>query len=113
MSSIICDMDSARERTMTDTGFHGALLWPLPAGLQGSPGNRYFIDTEFTDFQQCQLISLAIAGENGNEFYGERTDFDPAWCSEIVRAVVLPRPGQFAGRAMPFERLREALRAWM
>ncbi|RQG99075.1 3'-5' exoribonuclease [Paraburkholderia dinghuensis] len=98
---------------MTDTGFHGALLWPLPVEPQGGSTSRYFIDTEFTDFRQCQLISLAIVGENGDEFYGERTDFDPAWCSDFVRVVVLPQLGQFEGRAMRFERLRETLFAWL
>lgn len=101
------------EQDMTDTSFHGALLWPLPAERAGGSNSRYFIDTEFTDFRQCQLVSLAIVGENGNEFYGERTDFDPARCSDFVRKVVLPQLGQFEGRAMPFDRLREALRMWL
>jgi hypothetical protein len=98
---------------MTDTRFHGALLWPLPSEAQSGWDNRYFIDTEFTDFRQCQLISLAIVGENGYEFYGERTDFDPAICSEFVRTVVLPQLNQIAGRAMPFMQLREVLREWL
>ena len=101
------------EQDMTDTSFHGALLWPLPAGLQGGLNSRYFIDTEFTDFRHCQLVSLALVGENGSEFYGERTDFDQARCSDFVRKVVLPQLGQFEGRAMSFDRLREALRAWL
>ncbi|SOF00978.1 protein of unknown function [Burkholderia sp. OK233] len=101
------------EQDMTDTSLHGALLWPLPAEQQGSSNSRYFIDTEYTDFRHCQLVSLAIVGENGDEFYGERTDFDQARCSDFVRKVVLPQLGQFEGRAMPFVRLREALRAWL
>lgn len=48
------------EQDMTDTSFHGALLWPLPAELQGGSNNRYFTDTEFTGFQRCQLVSLAV-----------------------------------------------------
>jgi hypothetical protein len=97
---------------MTDTRFHGALVYPIPTGA-ASWDNRYFIDTEFTDFQRGQLISLAVVGENGNEFYGERTDFDLTLCSDFVRAVVLPQLGQVEGRAMPFAELREALRAWL
>lgn len=81
------------ERDMTDTSFHGALLWPLPAELQGGSNSGYFIDTEYTDFRDCVLISLAIAGENGDEFYGERTDFDQSRCSDFVRRVVLPQLG--------------------
>jgi len=98
---------------MTDNRFHGALVYPIPTGAASGRDNRYFIDTEFTDFQRCQLISLAVVGENGDEFYGERTDFDAAMCSHFVRTVVLPQLGQLAGRAMPFDRLREALRAWL
>jgi hypothetical protein len=98
---------------MTDTRYHGALFWPLPAETSGGWDNRYFIDTEFTDFRQCQLISLALVGENGYEFYGERTDFDPALCSDFVTAVVLPQLGQIAGRAMPFTQLREAVHEWL
>jgi hypothetical protein len=98
---------------MTDTRFHGALVYPIPTVAATSWDNRYFIDTEFTDFQRCQLISLAVVGENGNEFYGERTDFDLTLCSDFVRAVVLPQLGQVEGRAMPFTELREALRAWL
>ncbi|MGF6506255.1 hypothetical protein [Paraburkholderia sp. 32] len=100
---------------MTDTHFHGAMRWPLPAEPEPQAGwnNRYFLDTEFTDFRQCQLLSLALVGEHGYEFYGERTDFDPALCSDFVRAVVLPQLGQSEGRAMPFAALREALRAWL
>ncbi|WP_233873595.1 3'-5' exoribonuclease [Paraburkholderia adhaesiva] len=98
---------------MTDTRFHGALRWPLPAASPAGGISRYFVDTEFTDFRRCQLISLAIVGASGDEFYGERTDFDPAWCSDFVRAVVLPQLGQFEGRAMPFAALRQALCAWL
>jgi hypothetical protein len=103
-----------QENDMTDTHFHGAQCWPLPKARQDAGWNsRSFIDTEFTDFFRCQLISLAIVGENSYEFYGERTDFDPALCSDFVRAVVLPQLGRFDGRAMPFAQLREELRAWL
>ncbi|WP_321906002.1 3'-5' exonuclease family protein [Paraburkholderia tropica] len=99
---------------MTDSRFHGARCWPLPDKPQDAGWNsRYFIDTEFTDFSRCQLISLAIVGENGDEFYGERTDFDPSLCSDFVRTTVLPQLGQIDGRAMPFAQLREALRQWI
>ncbi|MGF6634886.1 hypothetical protein [Paraburkholderia sp. MM6662-R1] len=98
---------------MTDTRFHGALAWPIPPGEHSGWNNRCFLDTEFTDFQRCQLISLAIVGENGCEFYGERIDYDVALCSDFVGAVVLPQLGRFAERAMPLERLREALHAWL
>jgi hypothetical protein len=73
---------------------------------------RFFLDTEFTDFVDCQLISLAIVG-HGFEWYGEVTDFDPGVCSDFVRAAVLPQLGRFSGRAMPFEQLRGDVRRWL
>jgi hypothetical protein len=74
---------------------------------------RYFLDTEFTDFERFHLISLAIVGEDGREFYAERTDFDPNTCSDFVRQVVLPKLGQFPGRAMPAALLATELQAWL
>jgi hypothetical protein len=74
---------------------------------------RYFLDTEFTDFKDCQLISAAVVGEDGREFYGERSDFELATCSEFARNVVLPQLGQFPGRSMPLFQLRDELQAWL
>lgn len=71
---------------------------------------RYFIDTEFTDFNDSQLISVAIVGEDGCEFYGERSDFERPQCSDFVRDVVLPQLGQFPGRSMPLKAQRVARR---
>ncbi|MBC8641572.1 3'-5' exoribonuclease [Caballeronia sp. EK] len=74
---------------------------------------RYFLDTEFTDFLDCKLISLAIVGEDGREFYGERSDFPRETCSEFVRAAVLPQLGQFPDRCITASRMRDELRAWL
>lgn len=76
---------------------------------------RYFIDTEFTDFrlETRELISIAIVGEDGREFYGECSDFDRSLCTEFVREIVLPQLGKLPGRSMPSARLREELRAWL
>ncbi|RAR63812.1 hypothetical protein C7401_10569 [Paraburkholderia unamae] len=99
---------------MTDTNFHGARSWPLPDEREHSGwSNRYFIDMEFTDFSRCELIGLAIVGENGYEFYGERADFDWALRSDFARATALPQLGRFETRAMPLVLLREALREWI
>lgn len=73
---------------------------------------RFFVDTEFTDFIDCDLISVAVVAEDGREFYGERSDFDRAACSEFVRAAVLPQLGQPPGRSFTREALRIALLAW-
>lgn len=50
---------------------------------------RIFIDTEFTDFIDCHLMSLAMVAESGEEFYVE-VDFPEASCSSFVREVVIP-----------------------
>jgi hypothetical protein len=74
---------------------------------------RYFLDTEFTDFDRCQLISIAIAGEDKREFYGECSDFELSWCSSFVREIVLPQLGQFPDRSMAFALLGNELQAWL
>lgn len=74
---------------------------------------RYFLDTEFTDFANCLLISVGIASEDGREFYGELIDYDKTACSDFVREVVLPQLGQHPGRAMPFAQMRSELLAWL
>ncbi|MEZ2354810.1 hypothetical protein [Caballeronia sp. RCC_10] len=74
---------------------------------------RYFVDTEFTDFFHCELISVAIVGEDGREFYAERSDFALSACSDFVRANVVPQLGQVPGRSMPAAQMRNELRAWL
>lgn len=76
---------------------------------------RYFIDTEFTDFslESRQLISIAIVGEDGREFYGECMDFDRSLCTNFVNEIVLPQLGRIPGRSMPSARLREELITWL
>ena len=50
---------------------------------------RVFIDTEFTDFIDCHLISLGMVAESGEEFYAE-VDYPESSCSPFVRQVVIP-----------------------
>ena len=70
-----------------------------------------FLDTEFTDFHNPELISLGLVSECGRlEFYGERTDFDLRRCNEFVRANVLPKLGQ--GPCFTAGELSGALRNW-
>lgn len=96
---------------MSHICFRGDAFLSTPIG--SSWNNRYFIDTEFTSFERCQLISLAIVGENGHEFYGECTDFDRSLCSEFVRASVLPQLEQIGERAWRFSELSKVLHAWI
>jgi hypothetical protein len=49
-----------------------------------------FLDTEFTDFADCDLISIGLVDENGREFYAELTDYRQEACSDFVKQVVIP-----------------------
>ena len=74
---------------------------------------RIFVDCEFTDFIECELVSLALVADDGREFYGECSEYDQASCSEFVRAAVLPQLGQHPERVFTREALRAALVAWL
>jgi hypothetical protein len=74
---------------------------------------RLFVDTEFTDFIDCDLISIALVADDGREFYGERSDYDDASCTAFVREAVIPQLGQYPGRVFTREALRAALLAWL
>jgi len=71
-----------------------------------------FVDAEFTDFIQIELISLALVGEDGREFYAERNDYRRDDCSDFVRAAVVPMLGRVAGAACTRTELTGRLRAW-
>jgi hypothetical protein len=57
------------------------------------PPLMVFIDTEFTDFLDPDLISLGMAADSGEEFYGE-VPFSDHKCSPFVREGVLQLLGQ-------------------
>lgn len=70
------------------------------------------VDTEFTDFIQMDLISIALVAEDGREFYAERTDYRADDCSDFVRSAVLPMLGRAVGAACTRAQLTHRLRAW-
>jgi hypothetical protein len=76
-----------------------------------------FLDTEFTDFVQCELISIALVSECGRHgFYAERSDFDMRLCNEFVREAVLPQLGKpldVPGGRLNTEGLKAALGRWL
>ncbi|KVR13139.1 hypothetical protein BGV71_32160 [Burkholderia ubonensis] len=72
-----------------------------------------YVDTEFTDFLDCELVSIGLVADDGREFYGERSDYNPASCSEFVRAAVLPQLGQYPDSVFTRETLRAALFEWL
>ena len=50
-----------------------------------------FLDTEYTDPIQIDLISIGIVSEDGSvEFYAERSDYRTDDCNAFVNSVVLP-----------------------
>lgn len=51
---------------------------------------KVFIDTEFTDFGNRDIISLGMVAENGSEFYGENCEYEKKWASQFVKENVLP-----------------------
>jgi hypothetical protein len=56
-----------------------------------------FLDTEFTDFLNCHLISLALVAEDGDELYVELTDYPRQHVSTFVRDIVEPLLGTTPG----------------
>lgn len=71
-----------------------------------------FLDTEFTDFAQHDLISLALVAEDGCEFYAERTDYYTTRCSEFVQETVLPLLGRVPDAACTQSELTNRVREW-
>lgn len=55
---------------------------------------KIFIDTEFTDFIDCHLISIGAVTEDGREFYAEVTDYPKEAASNFVKANIIPLLGQ-------------------
>ena len=53
---------------------------------------RYFYDTEFIDNgRTIELISIGVAAEDGREYYGISTEFNPDQAGSWVRKHVLPK----------------------
>lgn len=74
---------------------------------------RIFIDTEFTDFVDMDLISIALVADDGRYIYGERNDFCRAACNEFVVDTVLPQIGKMPGCVYTRTALTSALRQWL
>jgi len=72
-----------------------------------------FLDTEFTDFIECDLISIGMVDETGQySFYAERTDFNYDWCNDFVRAAVWANLGEIPEAKANREQLSKRLREW-
>lgn len=72
-----------------------------------------FIDTEFTDFRNPQLISIALVSDCGeHEFYAE-LPYDLDRCTDFVVTTVLPLLGDPAGAACEAHELKHRLSIWL
>ena len=60
-----------------------------------------FWDAEFTDFIDCELISIGMVSEDGqHELYLEVQDFDLSKCRAFVQSTVWSQLGQVAGASV-------------
>jgi hypothetical protein len=72
-----------------------------------------FLDTEFTDFVNLVLISIALVGEDGREVYAARNDFRREDCNDFVCNEILPILGRNPDVVCNREELGRRLRAWL
>jgi hypothetical protein len=72
-----------------------------------------FLDTEYTDALDCDLISIGMVSEDGRfELYEERSDYCIDWCNSFVHAAVLPQLGSSAGPALDRHQMGVRLKEW-
>lgn len=74
---------------------------------------RIFVDCEFTDFIDMNLISLACVTKEGGEYYAEVDDYPADSCNDFVRATVLVLLGRIPGALRPCKQLPESLLQWL
>ena len=71
-----------------------------------------FLDTEFTDFKDPQLISLGMVTEFDQEFYIE-VPYPTFHCSSFVNQVVIPLLGKETESFCATEKLQPKLLSWL
>lgn len=72
-----------------------------------------FIDTEFTDFANAELISIGLASECGlHEFYAE-LPVNLSRCNDFVVATVLPQLGHVPAAQCSVYELQIRLKLWL
>ncbi len=73
-----------------------------------------FLDTEFTDFIDCELISIGFVSEDGNhQLYLEVDDFRKEACNPFVQAAVLPQLGKARDAIRPKAEVGPYIRSWL
>lgn len=73
---------------------------------------KVFVDTEFTNFIDTELISIGLAAATGEEFYAE-VPYPDATCSPFVREVVIPLLGKDALARCEVDELPGRLLNWL
>lgn len=75
---------------------------------------KIFLDTEFTSFENPQLISLGLVDDNNRTFYAEFNDYEPEKCSQFVNEIVIPLldkcPNTIIGNS---EKIFNELKEWL
>ena len=69
-----------------------------------------YFDTEFTCFEQSELLSIGAVSLKGKEFYAEVDPIPFGACSDFVKAHVLPK---FAGPAFSKGELASRFLSWL
>lgn len=73
-----------------------------------------FLDCEFTDFIDCELISLGmVSAEGQHEIYLEVTDFDRLKCNAFVQSAVWSQLGKIDGVRVSKNEIEDRLRQWL
>ena len=72
-----------------------------------------FLDTEFMDFIDFELISIGMVSEDGqHELYLEVQDFDRSKCNAFVQSAVWPQLGRIDDAKVTKAELQDRLRSW-
>lgn len=71
-----------------------------------------FIDTEFSDFINTELLSIGLVDQLDRTFYAE-VPFEFKECSNFVREAVIPQLGKIPGAQCTLEELKVRLLEWL
>lgn len=72
-----------------------------------------FVDTQYTDLDDGELISIGMVSKNlKHEFYAERIGFNIEACSESLKAHLLPLLGKTPNAQLTDAQLAERMYAW-
>ena len=87
----------------------------MPANSPGLEAEyiRVYLDTEFTDFCDLELISLGLVSDEGDEFYAEVRDINLESCNAFVSQTVLPLLRKKPEAVMPRDLLQRRLLEWL